>query len=772
MLETAVLTPTATAASLKDDEAEKSATTANSLNKKKFDGDGLAFNGTIIGMKYLSIDRDEKMCLDSMFELKASRRDRGEPKQKIKLNLTMGGIKLIDDNTKTHIATHETERISFVVIDPRDTRSFGYIYHASDERLQLWAIKTERAATVTVRAIKEVFELTVEQLTNDEKAKAANKSTVMPSSSVSYPKQALQMQAPPQTASTASTTTQNVPVSMTSPDTYVSSQSSPAPLSTNDTNSPKLINVRKGDLTTEQSNVIVVCSSSQYLLDNILKAGGDTLKMSYDNESKQNSSALIAVVAGGQLLSKKVYFLPWRPNTDETLLCASLKKFVSDAIEKATAENYQSIAFPAIGCGQFGCSASLVAKTLVGEAFRLVAINAINVSFIVQPDKDSVFHEFQQQINLLRQLEKPSEIPTMSISIGKGMLLVEKGNITTQKVDAIVGSSSSEILKQAIIEAAGPEVKAAYETEYKNYPNAILISTIPGKLPCKRIFFLKWQPNPDDSKLRQSIVDFIWTVIQNVISHNYTSIAFPAIGCGKHGCSVDIIVKTMVQEIKKQLEMRDFSLTVKFMIQPEQQSIYDEFCKQVLTSEKAQGKPVEHKLPTTWVQSTDNRVRFVVSNNTDEYHSVVTNFDKTMKGKYTQIIQIERIQNERWFMQYLAHSEDFKKRLNSDTEKRLYHGCPQDAANLIIEDCFNRRIAYGVGVYFSSNAAYSHNYTTSNSNEERCMFVSRVLIGKTIKGDSSMKTRPLGFDSTTDGNHIFVTYHDAQSIAEYLITYK
>ncbi|CAF3882142.1 unnamed protein product, partial [Rotaria sp. Silwood1] len=53
-----------------------------------------------------------------------------------------------------------------------------------------------------------------------------------------------------------------------------------------------------------------------------------------------------------------------------------------------------------------------------------------------------------------------------------------------------------------------------------------------------------------------------------------------------------------------------------------------------------------------------------------------------------------------------------------------------------------------------------------------CMFLARVLIGKTTIGNSSMKTRPLGFDSTTDGNHIFVTYHDAQAYAEYLITYK
>jgi hypothetical protein len=52
------------------------------------------------------------------------------------------------------------------------------------------------------------------------------------------------------------------------------------------------------------------------------------------------------------------------------------------------------------------------------------------------------------------------------------------------------------------------------------------------------------------------------------------------------------------------------------------------------------------------------------------------------------------------------------------------------------------------------------------------MFVSRVLVGKTTLGNSSMKTRPVGYDSTTDGDHMTVTYHDAQAYAEYLITYK
>ncbi len=203
------------------------------------------------------------------------------------------------------------------------------------------------------------------------------------------------------------------------------------------------------------------------------------------------------------------------------------------------------------------------------------------------------------------------------------------------------------------------------------------------------------------------------------------------------------------------------------------------------------------ELPSTWEKPAENKIRFVVPNTSDEYRLILTNFDQTMKGKYTQIIRLERIQNERWYIQYLAHSRDFKKRLNTDTEKRLYHGCPEQAANSIIEGGFNRSyagingkstfcsvpnldcvcnfssigIALGAGVYFSSDASYSNDYAKSNASGERCIFVARVLIGRTTGGNSSMKTAPPGFDSTSSGN-AFVTYHDAQAYAEYLIIYK
>ncbi|CAF3986264.1 unnamed protein product [Adineta steineri] len=454
-----------------------------------------------------------------------------------------------------------------------------------------------------------------------------------------------------------------------------SSTKSLQPIISRDLNA--LVRIYQGDLTAEQSDAIVVCSLSKTLHESVLKIGGDLIKNSFATEYKNNPTApIIAIAASGQLAAKTVYFLPWKPNIDNIKCCESIRKFVSNAMEKAASENYKSIAFPVVGSGRYKCSISLVAWTLVDEVYR-------------------------------------------------------------QLVDVIIGNSSSDILKKEILNAAGNDIEIAYAKEYENNQKSLLFSTPSGKLPCKQIFFIKWNPNKNEDVLRQSIVDFISNVIQNVILYEFTSVAFPAIGCGQYGCSTNIVVKMMVKEIKHQLAMRNIPLKVKFVIQPTQQTLFNQFCNQILSSREDFGTSTDYQLPSTWEQSTGNKLRFVVSSNSAEYKSVIADFDQTMNGKYTAIIQIERIQNERWYVQYVAH-------------------CTK----------------YGVGVYFSSYASYSHSYADPNSNAERCMFMARVLIGKTTRGNTSIKSPPVGFDSTTDGKHIFVIYHDAQAFAEYLITYK
>lgn len=95
-----------------------------------------------------------------------------------------------------------------------------------------------------------------------------------------------------------------------------------------------------------------------------------------------------------------------------------------------------------------------------------------------------------------------------------------------------------------------------------------------------------------------------------------------------------------------------------------------------------------------------------------------------------------------------------------------------ETAKQIKSSCILIGIVYGKGCYFSSSAQYSHGYARPNSLGERHMFLAKVLTGKSAIGNSSMIVPPAGYDTTTDGNHIFVTYHDAQAYAEYLIIYK
>lgn len=356
----------------------------------------------------------------------------------------------------------------------------------------------------------------------------------------------------------------------------------------------------------------------------------------------------------------------------------------------------------------------------------------------------------------------------------------------------IVVSSSSDYLRQIVLIEAGGEIYEMYEKERNSNPNSLLISIPGGNLLCKRIFFLKWNP---DENIRQSIGDFVLNVIQNVQSYGYESISFPPIGCGHSNISTQIVIQTFLQQIISQIKTRNLSLIIKFVILPDETLIYQLFTQELSKAEQNNSNETIDQLPSTWQNSGGTTCRVVVPSNSSEYKQIGDQFVQSMKGKMKKIIRIERIENERWYFQYSAHKKDFLKRLNEETERRLYHGCPNQVLNSIIQDCFNRSFAgvhgqnnssffsskiflflqgtsFGVGVYFSSDPIYSDQFAKPNSNGEKSMFLARVLIGKTTLGNPSMKTRPPDFDTTTDGRHIFVTYHDAQAYAEYLITYK
>ncbi|CAF4610159.1 unnamed protein product [Rotaria sp. Silwood1] len=147
-------------------------------------------------------------------------------------------------------------------------------------------------------------------------------------------------------------------------------------------------------------------------------------------------------------------------------------------------------------------------------------------------------------------------------------------------------------------------------------------------------------------------------------------------------------------------------------------------CIETCVTTQQQREIIRHgdvRVPSHWELQISNVERFPLNEISDEYKHIRALFDKMMAQKYTTIIRIERV-------------------------------------------------VYGQGAYFSANASYSHKCAKLNkSNSERSMLVVSVIVGNTTRGNSAMKTPPEGFDSTTDGDHIFVTYRDDQAFAEYLI---
>ncbi|CAF1936191.1 unnamed protein product [Rotaria magnacalcarata] len=169
-------------------------------------------------------------------------------------------------------------------------------------------------------------------------------------------------------------------------------------------------------------DVIVVCLSSKHLFNAICKVGGDSFRTSFNAESKKNPGApIIAVKAEGQLASKKIYCLPWEKDSNVSL-SKSIRNFVSAAIVKAVTEKQLSIAFAAIGCGNFQCPLSLVAQAMVETAYRKLQKHAISVSFAIEPKRLDIYDEFQKQINLLEQpsqTRQPAEpVKTIAATIG------------------------------------------------------------------------------------------------------------------------------------------------------------------------------------------------------------------------------------------------------------------------------------------------------------------------------------------------------------------
>nr|NP_001165652.1 disabled homolog 2, mitogen-responsive phosphoprotein [Xenopus laevis]ABC96762.1 disabled-2 [Xenopus laevis] len=127
----------------------------------RFKGDGVRYKAKLIGIDDVPEARGDKMSQDSMMKLKGmavAARSQGQHKQRIWVNISLSGIKIIDEKTGVIEHEHPVNKISFIARDVTDNRAFGYVCGAEGQH-QFFAIKTAQRAEPLVVDLKDLFQV-------------------------------------------------------------------------------------------------------------------------------------------------------------------------------------------------------------------------------------------------------------------------------------------------------------------------------------------------------------------------------------------------------------------------------------------------------------------------------------------------------------------------------------------------------------------------------------------------------------------------------------
>ena len=269
-------------------------------------------------------------------------------------------------------------------------------------------------------------------------------------------------------------------------------------------------------------------------------------------------------------------------------------------------------------------------------------------------------------------------------------------------------------MTENILVGAGTSIETQYRQE-RAQQRSRSIQTSGGNTACRSIYFI---PCPDLSQnaskwvFRKFVSEAI-TMANNDSTSRIRSIAFPAIGCGRHNCHFKFVAQTLISAVVYEFEKRaSLRLNVHFVIQQDRQGVFNAFDHELEVVKRRQAVGTIDSRPTILAQlpprvprKHENPKSFSVEKRSippsaDEYTQVQQMFQSTMTAQdYKEILRIELIWNRRWYQQYMIHHKEFSLHLGENPQRMLFHGCSEKAANSIVEKYFNRSYAGEHGTY-------------------------------------------------------------------------
>ncbi|UJR15414.1 hypothetical protein I4U23_002361 [Adineta vaga] len=543
------------------------------------------------------------------------------------------------------------------------------------------------------------------------------------------------------------------------------------------------IQLRSGDLAKQKVDVIVVCSTSEILLKNILQQAGVTVANEYHRLSTSvNPQDSIIETGPGNLSCQAILFYRWTPPTDrnKTKLLTSISEYVSKLLGHILNHKkvYRTAAFPPVEYGLSQCPLDTIAEAMINTAVTKLAETLLyfTISFIILPNEFNVHQKFAEKLaSIQKQLEPFGHVEYSLSQINLTLTAKQETNLkqcgsairtymnTCTQIKSHENDDLNVWTQQLVMNfyqhCLNRHIWPMINLEQKKL-------TLTGKKEsidaADRHFLELTNQALKQLHLKNISRNVVWEY--QIDATTWQSYSYNCIGEIEYARTIKNLPTIEITNEQDELCQINFANSTE---------TFNDRIRAI-----RQRHLISVRLPNHWQCQSGNFCRFLLNEDTDEYKNVKQLFDQTMANLYVSIKSIERIQNQRWYKQYTAHHEAMSERLKENIEKRLFHGCTETAANSIVEECFNRSFAgingtvYGRGAYFAANANYSHQYALPNANGDRYMFVVSVLVGKSTLGNTSMKVPPSGYDSTTDNRQIFVVYHDAQAYADYLITYQ